>query len=294
MKVGFIGLGSMGAPMARNILKAGHEVTVYNRTRSRAEALERDGARVADEPAAAASGAEVLVTMLSDDVAVESMLLGEIWAMGTLPQGAVHASMSTISPELSRRLAEAHAAAGHGYVAAPVFGRPEAAEAGKLWILAAGEKEHIAACAPVFDAVGQGVLELGEDVAAANVVKVAGNFLLASAIEAMGEAFTMVRKHGIDPHRFLEIANGHVFRSPVYQAYGGMIAEGEYEPAGFKLIHGLKDTRLVMEAADEVNVPMPLASLIRDHYLSAVARGWAEIDWAGLGRVNAANGGLGS
>jgi len=294
MKVGFIGLGSMGAPMARNILKAGHEVTVYNRTRARAEALEEAGARVAEEPAAAAAGAEVLVTMLSDDLAVESILLGEIWALGTLPRGAVHASMSTISPELSRGLREAHAAAGHGYVAAPVFGRPEAAEAGKLWVLAAGEKAHIERCEPVFRAVGQGVLEVGEDVAAANIVKVAGNFLLASAIEAMGEAFAMVRKHGIDPHRFLDIANGHVFRSPVYQAYGTMIAEGEYEPAGFKLVHGLKDTRLVLETADEVSVPMPLASLIRDHYMSAVARGWAEMDWAGLGRVAAANSGLGS
>jgi 3-hydroxyisobutyrate dehydrogenase-like beta-hydroxyacid dehydrogenase len=256
--------------------------------------MQEFGASVADEPAAAAAGAEVLVTMLSDDLAVESILLGEIWALGTLPRGAVHASMSTISPELSRGLREAHAAAGHGYVAAPVFGRPEAAEAGKLWVLASGEKAHIERCEPVFRAVGQGVLEVGEDVAAANIVKVAGNFLLASAIEAMGEAFAMVRKHGIDPHRFLDIANGHVFRSPVYQAYGTMIAEGEYEPAGFKLVHGLKDTRLVLETADEVSVPMPLASLIRDHYMSAVARGWGEMDWAGLGRIAAANGGLGS
>lgn len=293
MKVGFIGLGSMGAPMAQNILKAGHEIIVFNRTGSRAEPLREAGARIAEEPSEAATGVDLLVTMVSDDLAVEAVLLGEIWPLGSLPRGAVHVSMSTISPELSRHLSELHAAAGQGYVAAPVFGRPEMAEAGKLWIVAAGPPEHVRRCAPVFEAVGQGVLEVGEDVAAANVVKVAGNFLLASAIEAMGEAFAMVRKHGIDPTRFLDIFNGHVLRSPVYQAYGGMIARGEYEPAGFKLAHGLKDTRLVLEAADEVSVPMPMASLIRDHYVSAVARGWSDIDWAALGRIAAANAGLG-
>jgi 3-hydroxyisobutyrate dehydrogenase-like beta-hydroxyacid dehydrogenase len=294
MKVGFIGLGSMGAPMAQNIIKAGHELTVYNRTLSRAESLGKAGARIADEPSEAANEAELLVTMLADDRAVEAVLLGEIWPLGSLPRGAVHVSMSTISPELSRHLGELHAAAGQGYVAAPVFGRPEMAEAGKLWIVAAGPSEEIRRCAPVFEAVGQGVLEVGEDVAASSVVKVAGNFLLASAIEAMGEAFAMLRKHGIDPVRFLDIVNGHVFRSPVYQAYGSMIARGEYEPAGFKLALGLKDTRLVLEAADEVSVPMPLASLIRDHFMSGVARGWSEIDWAALGRISAANAGLGT
>jgi len=294
MKVGFIGLGSMGAPMARNILSAGHEVAVYNRTRSRAQILSEAGARVVEEPSEAAAGVDVLITMLADDIAVESLLLGEIWALGALPRGSVHASMSTISAALSRRLADAHASAGHGYVAAPVFGRPEAAEAGKLWIVAAGAGEDIERCRPVFEAVSQGVLEVGDDVAAANIVKLAGNFLLASAIEAMGEAVALVRKHGIDPGRFLEIVNDHVIRSPVYGGYGGMIADGHYEPAGFKLEHGLKDTRLALEVADEVSVPMPLASLIRDHYVSAVARGWSEIDWAGLGRVCAADAGLGA
>lgn len=293
MKVGFIGLGSMGAPMARNLLRTGHDLTVYNRTRSRAQTLGEAGARVADEPAAAADGVDVLVTMLSDDIAVESVMLGEIWALGALPQDAVHASMSTISASLSRRLADAHAAAGQGYVAAPVFGRPERAEAATLWIVASGEAQAIERCRPVFDAVGQGVLQLGEDVAAANIIKLAGNFLLASAIEAMGEAVALVRKHGLDAERFMEIVNG-VFQSPVYEAYGRMIVKGQYEPAGFKLAHGLKDTRLALEAADEVYVPMPLASLIRDHYVTAVARGLSEIDWAGLGRICAEDAGLGA
>lgn len=294
MKVGFIGLGTMGAPMARNLVRAGHDVTVYNRTRSRAQALGDSGARVADEPAGAAEGVEVLVTMLADDVAVESLVLGEVWALGALPKGAVHASMSTISASLSSRLAEAHAAADQGYVAAPVFGRPDMAESAKIWIVAGGEAKQIERCRPLFDAMGQGVLEVGQDAAAANIIKLGGNFLLLSAIEAMAEAVALMRKHGIDPARFMEIANGHVIRSPVYEGYGGMIVDAQYEPPGFKLAHGLKDTRLALEAADEVHVPMPLASLIRDRFVSAVARGWSEIDCAGLGRVAAADAGLGS
>jgi 3-hydroxyisobutyrate dehydrogenase-like beta-hydroxyacid dehydrogenase len=200
--------------------------------------------------------------------------------------------MSTISPVLSRRLAEAHGKAGHGYVAAPVFGRPEAAESGKLWIVAAGAAGDLDRCRPVLESLGQGVTHVGEDVAAANVVKVAGNFLLASAIEAMGEALALIRKYGIPPELFLEIVAGKVFQSPVYEKYGSRVMEEKFEPAGFKLKLGLKDMRLVLKAADEVAAPMPLASLLRDHYLSAVARGWADIDWAAIARVVAENAGL--
>jgi 3-hydroxyisobutyrate dehydrogenase-like beta-hydroxyacid dehydrogenase len=201
--------------------------------------------------------------------------------------------MSSISHLLSRRLADEHRARRQDYVAAPVFGRPEAAAGAKLWIVAAGAAETIERCRPVFELMGQGVEVVGDDPPMANVLKLAGNFLLASAIEAMGESFALVQKYGIEPSRFLEILNGRLFRSPVYENYGQLIAQRRWEPAGFKLRHGLKDVRLALSAAEEVTTPMPLASLIRDHYLSAMARGWGESDWAALARVVEENAGVG-
>jgi 3-hydroxyisobutyrate dehydrogenase-like beta-hydroxyacid dehydrogenase len=291
MRVSFIGLGSMGFPMAQNLLNAGHELMVYNRTRSRADEL-GEGARVAGSPRDAAQGADLLITMLADDAAVEEVMFGDQGALATLKPGAVHASMSTISHLLSRRLTDEHHSRRQSYVAAPVFGRPEAAEAAKLWIIAAGPGEAIERCRPVFDAMGQGMEIVGDDPPMANVLKLGGNFLLASAIEAMGEAFALMQKSGIEPARFLEIVNGRLIRSPIYENYGKLIAERRWEPAGFKLRHGLKDVRLVLSAAEEVTAPMPLASLIRDHYLSAMARGWGEIDWAALARVVEENAGV--
>lgn len=292
MRVAFLGAGRMGRPMAENLLDAGHDLVVYNRTRSRAEPLADAGAELAASPAEAARGAEALVTMLADDRAVEETVLGASGALGTLPEGSVHLSMSTISVELSRRLGREHGRAGQAYVAAPVFGRPEAAEGATLWVLAAGDPNAIDRCRPLMDAVGQGVLELGREPGAASLVKAAGNFLLSSMIEALSESMTLVRKGGVEPERFLEIVNDHLFRSPVYGAYGGLIAKGEFEPAGFTLRLGLKDTRLVLAAADEEEVPMPMASLVRDRYLTGMARGMGELDWAGLGRLAAEDAGL--
>lgn len=292
MKIAFIGLGSMGLPMASNLLRARHDLIVYNRTQSRAEKLAGQGARVAQSPRAAASGVDVVVTMLADDAAVEAVTFGDEGLMPGLSPGAVHVSMSTISPALSRRLAAEHETRGQAYLAAPVFGRPEAAEAAKLWILAAGPADAIEGCRPLFEAMGQGVDIVGEEAYKANVLKLAGNFILASAIGAMGEAFALVRKHGIDPQRLHEIVNVKVLRSPVYENYGRVIIEHRYEPAGFKLKHGLKDIRLALAAGEEVTVPLPFASLLRDEYLAAMARGWDEIDWAALARLSAVNAGL--
>jgi 3-hydroxyisobutyrate dehydrogenase-like beta-hydroxyacid dehydrogenase len=292
MKISFIGLGSMGLPMARHLLQAGHTLTVYNRTRARADQLKQFNPIVADSPATAARGADALVTMVADDPALEDVILGPQGALAALSRGAIHVSMSTISPGLSRRLAERHGAAGQAYVAAPVFGRPEAAEGKKLWIVAAGPADALERCRPLLDAMGQGVVVVGDDAPRANVIKLAGNFLLAAAIEAMGEAFALTRKYGVAPADLLEIVNGRLLRSPIYENYGKLIAEERYEPAGFKLKYGLKDVRLVLGAADEVAAPMPLASLIRDRYLSGVARGWGDIDWAGLARIAAADAGL--
>jgi 3-hydroxyisobutyrate dehydrogenase-like beta-hydroxyacid dehydrogenase len=291
MDIGFIGLGHMGQAMARNLLKAGHRVTVYNRTRSRAEVLQGEGALVADSPAGACAG-ELVITMLADDPAVEAVVFGEGGIIGALRKDAIHVSMSTITVALSERLAEAHRAAGQLYVAAPVFGRPEAAAAGKLFIVAAGAPGALARCQPVFDTLGQRTFVLGEAQPAANVVKLSGNFLIASMIECLGETVALMRKSGIDPHRYLEIMTSTLFAAPVYKTYGALIAEERYQPAGFKMPLGLKDIRSVLAAAEAKDVPMPVASLVRDHFISGIARGGADLDWSALARVAAENAGL--
>jgi 3-hydroxyisobutyrate dehydrogenase-like beta-hydroxyacid dehydrogenase len=300
MKIGFIGLGSMGEPMARNLARAGHDLIVYNRTRSRAEDVEREGAQVANSPFEAARDADALITMLSDDRAVEEIVFGgenktedsDAGIIYALKEGAAHISMSTISVALSKRLEEAHARNGQFYIAAPVFGRPEAAAAAKLWIIAGGAAEQIEKYRALFDAMGQGTFHVGVEAARANVVKIAGNFMIAAMLESLGEAFALVRKNGIEAKQFLEIINGALFKSPIYQNYGTLIAEERFEPAGFKLKLGLKDVRLALAAADEAETPMPLAALVHQNFLSAAANGKGEIDWAALGQVVAERAGL--
>jgi len=302
MKVGFIGLGAMGNPIALNLVRAGHQLTVYNRTPGRTAEVEREGARVAESPADAAASVEVLVTMLADDRAIEAVMLGtqaptcgqpSRGALEALGRGAIHVSMATASPELSRRLAQMHAAAGQGYVAAPVFGRPDAAAAKKLWVVAAGPSSDIERCRPVLDAAGQGVFAVSDQAWVANAVKLAGNFMIGATVEALAEAFALVRKAGVDAERFLEIINGALFKSPIYQTYGTIIAQERYEPAGFKLRLGLKDIDLALGAAKMLDVSLPIAEVIRKQLATAVERGMGEIDWAALGRLNAENAHLG-
>jgi 3-hydroxyisobutyrate dehydrogenase-like beta-hydroxyacid dehydrogenase len=292
MKVGFIGLGHMGQPMASNLRAAGHELAVYNRTRQKAEALRQQGARVADSPADVARGAEVVFSMLSDDAAVEEAVLGGSGLLAGLEPGALHVSSSTLSVALSERLAQAHARAGQRYVAAPVFGRPEAAAARQLWVVAAGARADVERCRPLLEALGRGLSVLGERASSANVVKLSGNFLIASMLEALGESFALVRKSGIEPQVFLEMFQSVFARAPIFERYAALIAHEQYEPAGFTLRLGLKDVRLVLEAAGEAEVPMPLASLLRDQCLGGVARGRGEQDWSVLGALAAERAGL--
>jgi 3-hydroxyisobutyrate dehydrogenase-like beta-hydroxyacid dehydrogenase len=291
MEVGFIGLGQMGSAIALNLVKAGHRVTVYNRTRAKAEALATQGAEVADS-LADACGHPMLITMLADDAAVEAAFFGDGNGLSALGQGAVHISMSTISVALSDRLAEAHRNAGQSYVAAPVFGRPEAAAAAKLFVVAAGPAAALARCQPLFDAIGQRTFVIGDKPSSANLVKLSGNFLLAAVIECLGEAFALTRKGGIDPHLYLEILTSTLFSAPAYKTYGTIIANQQYEPAGFKMSLGLKDIRLALAAADALAAPMPVASLVHDHFLAGVAQGAGDLDWAGLARLAATNAGL--
>jgi 3-hydroxyisobutyrate dehydrogenase-like beta-hydroxyacid dehydrogenase len=291
MDVGFIGLGHMGQGMVRNLLRAGHRVTVYNRTRSKADTLAGEGTQVADQPSDAARG-EAVITMLSDDAAVEEVVFGAGGLLSAMRPDTIHLSMSTISVALSERLAEAHAGHGQAYVAAPVLGRPEAAAAAQLFIIAAGAKDVVARCRPLFDAMGQRTFTVDERQSSANVIKLSANFLIASVLESLGEAFALIRKSDIDPHALLEILTGTIFSAPVYKTYGSIIADQRYEPAGFKMSLGLKDVRLAIEAADARAVPMPVASLVRDRFLAGVAQGEGDSDWSALARLCARQAGL--
>ena len=291
MKIAFIGLGRMGSGMARNLLRAGHQVTTYNRTRQKAEALEKEGAHVADSPTAACRGAEAAITMLADDQTVEEMVFGDSGIAAGLESNAVHISTSTISTTFARRLATEHRQRGQAYVSAPVFGRPDAAEAKKLLIVTAGDPQVIERCRPLFDAMGRATFVAGTEPWQANAVKLCGNFMIASMIETFGEAFAVLRKSNVDPPFFLEVMNA-LFGSAVYANYGGTIANEDFEPAGFGLKLGLKDIRLMLQTAEERAAPMPLASLIRDHFLSAIAHGQEEADWSSVSKVAARNAGL--
>lgn len=277
--------------MARNLLRAGHELTVYNRSRDKAEPFAREGARVAASPAEACRECEAAMTMLSDDAALEQVVFGDAGIAGALPRGAMHISCSTIGTALARRLADAHGERHQEFVSAPVFGRPEAAEAKKLVVAAGGRNETIERCRPLLQAVGRETFIAGEQPWQANAVKLCGNFMIASMIQSFGEAFATMRKAGVAPELFLGVMNS-LFASPVYANYGKMIADERYEPAGFALKLGLKDMRLVLETAEQCASPMPIASHLRDRFLSGVAQGQAEMDWSSVARVAAKAAGL--
>ena len=293
MKVGFVGLGNMGMPMAQRLLQAGHEVAAWNRTESRVRDFEKRGGKGARSPKLAA-GSGVVITMLADDAAVESVVFGEDGIAAGLGQEGVHISMSTISIALSRRLQEMHERAGQSFIAAPVFGRPEAAEAGKLFVVAAGIATDLDRCKNVWNAMAQRTFAIETAEAwRANLVKIAGNFMLESAIQSLSQAVALTRKAGMDPHEFIEIMSNSLFTSPFYKAYGSMIAEENYEQKnGFKLRLALKDSRLALQAADLTEVPMPQASLIHDQILAAIGQGYENLDMSALGKLAADHAGL--
>ncbi len=291
MKIAYIGLGKMGSGIARNLLRAGMDVNVYNRSREKSEVLASEGARVAGTPAEACDGAEVAMTMLSNDEAVAEVVFGGKGIAAGLAKGAVHISNSTISRGMAQRLNEEHAKSGQGYLSAPVFGRPDSAEAKKLLVAVAGRAELIGRFRPVLDSIGRHTIVVGVEPWQANVVKLCGNFMIASMMEAFGETFAVMRQSNIDHHLFLD-SMVELFGSPLYKNYGTTIANDKYEPAGFDLKLGLKDIRLVLDAAQDCGTPMPLASLLRDHFVSAMAHGQEHSDWSSIARVSARAAGL--
>lgn len=290
MKVGFIGLGSMGSGMAANLLRAGHEVTVYNRTAAKMKPLVDQGAVAAKSPAEASRG-EAVITMLSDDGALSSVSFGAEGIIGGLGRGAVHISMSTISVAMSEKLAGAHAEAGQRFVSSPVFGRPDAAAAAKLFLTVAGSPEAVAQSMPFLEAMGQKVFVFGDKPPTANLIKLSGNFLIASVIESLGEATALVGKAGVDLGSYVDFLTSTLFNAPIYNTYGRLIAERKFEPPGFAAPLGHKDMRLAMEAADALRVPMPLASLVHDRFLTLLAHGGEKLDWSALGGLAAKDAG---
>lgn len=290
MKIGFIGLGRMGSGMAANLVKGGNEVRVFNRTPGRAGWLVELGAREAASVAEVCQ-AEAVITMLADDEAASNVAFGDGGLLAQLPRGAIHVSMSSISVALSERLARAHAEAGQRYIAAPVFGRPAMAAAGKLFIVAAGDAATIEACQPLFRVLAQKTIPIGKEPAAANLVKLSGNFLTAAAIEALGEAVALIGKAGIDRRAYIELLTATVFNGAPYTTYGPLMAEGKYEPAAFAAPLAYKDIRLALAAAESLRVPMPLGSLLHDRFLRLLQEGGDRLDWAALGALAAQDAG---
>ena len=289
MRVGFIGLGQMGRAMAGRLLEAGHELTVYNRSRAAAEPLRSRGARVAEDPRGTLDG-DVVITMLADDAAAEVVWIAS-GLVEKLPASCVHLNMATVSLKLGKRLAALHEAAGTRYVSAPVFGRPHAAARGQLDIVVAGHAAAIERCEPLFGALGGQWFTVGAEPYLANIVKIARNFLLAAVIESLGEAFALVRKSGVDPATFFKIITSTSFNAPSYKSYGRRMVEKDFEPT-FALKLGLKDVELALEAGADTRVPLPTADLIRNQHLAAIARGFGDKDWAALGEYIAQRAGL--
>lgn len=290
MKIGWIGLGQMGTGMARSLLKAGYPVTVFNRTRKRAEELEPDGAKVARDVAEASSG-DVVITMLADDPAVEGAVFSKDGILENLR--GTHVSMSTISPALVARMTKAHQERGCTFVSAPVLGRPDAAAEARLSIVAAGPKAEIDRLKPIFSALGKKLLIAGEEPAAANYVKISCNLLIATLIEGLSETFSLIRKSKlVEPAKYAEILGETVLGGgAIFKPYLETIPNENYKP-GFRAPLALKDIELVLDANKEIGAPMPIASLLRDRLLALIASGDGDLDWSAVAKIAARDAGL--
>ncbi|RWO65080.1 MAG: NAD(P)-dependent oxidoreductase [Mesorhizobium sp.] len=285
MQIGFLGLGTMGKPMAANLVKAGYRVRVWNRSQEPVAALAALGAEIGTDPHQAAEGAGVLISMLADDAATRAVVIdGQV--LDALKPGAIHINMATVSVAFANVMELLHREKGVGYVAAPVLGRVNVAEAGQLNILAAGDAEALGRVQPLFDILGQKTWCFGNQPEQANAIKLAVNFMIGSAIGTMGEAVALAQGYGVPKGNFVDLITSTIFAAPVYKGYGGAIAEDRFEPAGFRLTLGLKDVRLALEAGEKVNVPMPIGSVLRDNHLDSVAHGEGHLDWAALSRVS--------
>jgi 3-hydroxyisobutyrate dehydrogenase-like beta-hydroxyacid dehydrogenase len=292
VQIGFIGLGNMGAAIATNLVRARHDVAIWNRTVDKARPLVNAGTTLAETPRAAAADREVVFTMLADDAALDSVLAGENGLFAGLSPGALHISMSTIAVATADRIAANHRVHRQRFLCAPVFGRPEAAAAAKLFVVAAGDSADFQMANPLFSVISQRVFYLRKVPSAAILVKLCGNFMILSAVEALGEAMALAEKGGIVKQQLLEVLTGTLFDSSIYRTYGAILAEERFEPAGFAAPLGLKDMRLVGQSAEALRVPMPLLSLLRDHLLQTIAQQGETVDWSAIARTAATNAAL--
>jgi 3-hydroxyisobutyrate dehydrogenase-like beta-hydroxyacid dehydrogenase len=284
MNVGFVGLGSMGKPMAANLLKAGHRVRVWNRSKEPVRDLQQLGADVAETPRAAFQG-DACITMLSDDSAVRAVVMDGDF----LPKGGtstIHINMATISVPFSKEIAQFHRERAVPYVSAPVFGFVAMAVNAKLNILAAGDSATIDRVQPLFDAMGPNTFRLGDEPSRANIVKIAGNFMVACVLETLGEASALVEANGMAAGDFFDVLVSALFNVPVYSSYAAKIAEKRFEPAAFKLVLGMKDVQLALSTGGIVNVPLPFGSVLRDSFLDAIAHGDSNKDWSAISQVS--------
>lgn len=290
MKIGFIGLGKMGAAIAHNVVKAGHDVTVWNRSKEPVEELVRQGAHAAKSPEDALQG-DALFSMLASDAAMRAVGL-DAKLLDSAAKGLVHANCATVSADFAREMAGAHQKRGLHYVASPVFGRPDAAEAGKLIVVTGGSKTAIDRLQPVFSAIGTHTVNAGDAAEKANLFKIVGNFMIIAALETMSEAFALLRKGGVDPRLFHETMSNSLFASRVHQGYGQLILGKHFEPAGFEMVLGLKDADLARSAAGGLGMDMPIADLAAKHFHQAIDAGMGKKDWSAISEVIAKNAGL--
>jgi len=289
MKIGFIGLGRMGHHVAANLMKAGHDVTVWNRSQGPVEALVAKGAIAAKTPQDALQG-DAAFSMLSNDTVMRDVgLAGPL--LEKAAKNLIHINLATISAAFAKELADAHASRGLGYISAPVFGRPEMAEAAQLVLVAGGPSDAIAKMQPVFDAIGSRTVPL-DAAQKANLFKIAGNFMIAAEMAATGEAFALLRKGGVDPALFHDVLGGRLFTGAVFKNYGAMILNRAYEPAGFLLTLGLKDVNLARSAAEGLGMTLPTAELLKANYDQAIEWGWQDKDWSAVGEVPAKKAGV--
>jgi 3-hydroxyisobutyrate dehydrogenase-like beta-hydroxyacid dehydrogenase len=292
MKVGFIGLGRMGQAMAKRLLDAGHDVGAYNRTPEKLKALSDAGAKVVGSIADAARYGDAVFTMLADDDALKDVAEQKGGLLESLPKGGIHICAGTHSVAVTQEMTAAHTKAGQIMIATPMLGRPEVVASGQAGVVAAGDADSVAKCKPLLEAIGRRVFEGGADSASAAAIKIANNFVLGCAIEAMGEGFSLVRKYGVVPDVFYDVMTDGLFASSAYKIYGKLIAEERYLPAGQRAILGLKDANLALAAGGAVGVPLPSGNVWRDRLVGAVAHGEGEHDWAVMAKDQARASGL--
>jgi 3-hydroxyisobutyrate dehydrogenase-like beta-hydroxyacid dehydrogenase len=289
MKIGFIGLGRMGGHVATNLLKAGHQVTVWNRSQAAVQELVAKGAVAAKNPEDALQGDAAFSMLSNDQVMRELGLAGPL--LERAAKGLIHVNLATISVAFAKELVAAHHKVGIVYISSPVFGRPEMAEAAQLVLVAGGDMAALKTMQPVFDKIGVRTVTVDAP-EKANLFKIAGNFMIASELQSIGEAFSLLRKGGVDPSVFHDVLSGRLFTGAVFKSYGTMILKREYEPAGFALSLGLKDVNLARSAAADMGVTMPTAELLKKHFDEAIAWGWQDRDWAAIGEVPAKKAGV--